>query len=607
VTQAAVLTNLDHAAAGQLAGAWLDRFSTALDARRPEDLAQLFRQDAYWRDLVAFSGQVRTIQGRNGVVEHLVGLADRVRPWGFTLSRDHTPPAPQPRGLEEPIEAFLEFETRNTVAKGIVRLVPSDTELGVVACAFMTCAQDLKGFEERVGARRREYAVPHQFSGPNWREHMEELSAFDGRDPEVVVVGAGQNGVSLAACLRLVGVDVLTIEQHDRVGDNWRNRYHSLTLHNLLSVNKLPHMPFPESFPVYLPKDMFGGWLETYASSMELPVWTGTRLVDATQDATSGIWTLRVDQRGQQRTLRTRHVVMATGGGLCVRPNLPHVPGIETFPGPVVHSGDVRDGTQFAGRRALIFGTGTSAHDVAAQLVEHGCAVTMIQRSPTTVISQRCANMFLQLFEERPAEEVDLIFNANSAEITRQGFAALTTICEDLDRELLDGLTRAGFRWDSGIDGGGHFWNFLQKAGGYYINVGTSEMIIDGRIGMVQARDVATFTPDGLELKDGSRIGADVAVMATGYGGQREQVSEIFGGAVADAVGQVWGYGDDGEMRNTWRPTAAEGLWFLSGGIPHARNYGRYVALQIKCRLEGLIRGVELDAPTLWVDETVEA
>lgn len=603
MTEGAVLTTPDTANAGAVAGAWLDRFAAALAARGATDLAPLFRHDAYWRDLVVFSGHVRTLQGADSVVEHLVGLVDQIGPHDFTLSDDYTPPSPQPRGLEEPIEAFFQFETRHTVAKGIVRLVPAGTDLGVAAVALMTAAHELKGFEEPVGARRREHAVPHQFSGPNWRDHMDELTAFDGRDPEVIVVGAGQCGLALAANLRLMGVDALVIERNDRVGDNWRNRYHSLTLHNLLSVNKLPHMPFPESFPVYLPKDMFGGWLETYASSMEVPVWTGTRLLNATRDDASGVWSLHIDQRGRDRGLRTRHVVMATGAGICSRPNVPEVEGMDGFAGPIPHSSEAGDGRRFAGRNALVFGTGTSAHDIAAQLVEHGCTVTMVQRGATTVISQKCANMFLRLFEERPAEEVDLIFNANSSEITKQGFAALTTIAEDLDRELLDGLTAAGFRWDSGIEDAGHFWNFLQKGGGYYINVGTSDMIIDGRITVVQADDIVRFTRDGVQTTDGRTIPAEVAIMATGYGSQREQNAQVFGPAVADAVGEVWGYGEDGEIRNTWRPTAVDGLWFTSGGIPHARNYGRYLALQLKARLEGLVRGVDVDAPTLWVDE----
>lgn len=580
---------------------WLRRFSDALEGRDRAALSGLFREDSYWRDLVAFSGQIRTVHGRDAVVDHLLDLSPKIGPKGFRLSPDNTAPSVQPRGIEECIEGFIEFETAHTRAKGAVRLTRADNDLGVEAWAFMTAAQELKGFEEPIGPRRREHAVPHQFSGPNWQEHMDALKGFEGRDPEVVIVGAGQGGLCVAAGLRLMGVDVLTIEKNERVGDNWRQRYHSLILHNLLSVNKLPYMSFPTVYPEYLPKDKFGGWLETYAEQMEIPVWTSTTLVGGEYDPDSERWRLRVVRDGREQYLTTRHVVMATGGGICAKPNMPHVEGLEDFRGTVLHSSEVGTAGNPTPKDALVFGTGTSAHDIATQLAESGANVTMVQRNPTTIVSQKTANLYLQIFEERPAEEVDLIFNANSKAVTKDGFIAMTAIAADLDRELTDELEKAGFRTHLGIDDAGYFWDFLERGGGYYINVGTSEMIIDGRITLIQAADIARFGARGVELTDGRTVAADTAVFATGYGNQQAQVRELFGDEVAETVGEIWGFGPDGEIRNTWRPTPAEGLWFVGGGIPHARNYGRYVALQIKARLEGLVRGRDLEARTLWV------
>jgi putative flavoprotein involved in K+ transport len=583
------------------ARAWLERFATALEERDRAALAGLFRADSYWRDLVAFSGQVRAVHGRDTVADLLVELAPKIEPKGFRLSPGHTAPSVQPRGIEECVEAFLEFETAHTRGLGAVRLTAADNDLGVQAWAFMTAAQELKGFEEPIGPRRREHAVPHQFSGPNWREHIDALTATGRPDPEVVIVGAGQGGLCVAAGLRLMGVDVLTIERNERVGDNWRNRYHSLILHNLLSVNKMPYMSFPTTYPEYLPKDKFGGWLETYAQEMEIPVWTSTTLLGGRWEAGDGRWVLRIERDGEERELRARHVVLATGGGICAHPNLPHVEGIEDFAGPVLHSSQAGAADPLTPGNALVFGTGTSAHDIATQLAESGANVTMVQRNPTTIVSQKTANLYLQIFEERPAEEVDLIFNANSQQVTKDGFVAMTGIAADLDRELTTALEAAGFRTHNGVDDAGYFWDFLIRGGGYYIDVGTSQMIVDGKIGLVQFADIARFDEKGLVLTDGRTVPADTAVFATGYGNQQEQVRELFGSDVADTVGEIWGFGPDGEIRNTWRPTPAEGLWFVGGGIPHARNYGRYVALQIKARLDGLVGGLDLDAPTLWV------
>src|SRR5262249_19877807 len=270
-----------------------------------------------------------------------------------------------------------------------------------------------------------------------------------------------------------------------------------------------------------------------------------------------------------------------TGGGICARPNLPHVNGIDQFRGNVLHSSDMSNAEAFKSQRVLVFGTGTSAHDIAAQLVENGAAVTMVQRNPTNVVSQPTANLYLEMFEQRPAEEVDLIFNANNYDATKCDFIAMTRIAADLDRDLTGRLEAVGFKTNNGIDDAGYFWNFLERGGGYYIDVGTSQMIIDGRITLIQSDDISTFTESGLALRDGTQIPSSAAIFATGYGNQSAQVRELFGDDVADEIGPIWGFGADGEIRNTWRPTAAEGLWFVGGGIPHARNYGRYVALQI--------------------------
>jgi putative flavoprotein involved in K+ transport len=595
------MTQLIETSPIQAVNDWLGRFTEALEARDVGKLKALFRRDAYWRDLIAFTGHIRAFAGRDELTEQLAALAEHVRPQGFTLAAGLSAPSIQVRGGEEVTEAFIEFETKDVTGRGVIRLVDADDDTSFTAVSLMTAAQELKGFEEPVGDRRREHAIPHRFSGPNWQEHMNALKTFSDREPEVVIVGAGQGGLCVAASLRLMGVDVLLVEKNERVGDNWRNRYHSLVLHNRLSVNKLPYVPFPATWPEYLPKDKFGGWLESYAQNMELPVWTKTTFVGGDRDRTSGTWSLRVDQDGTSRTLHPRHVVIATGGGICARPNKPHVKGIERFCGVVLHSSEVSGVEQFNGKHVLIFGTGTSAHDLAAQLVENGASATMVQRNPTNVVSQPTANLYLTMFEERPAEEVDLIFNANSYDVTKTDFIAMTKIAAELDRDLVQGLEGVGFRTNNGIDAAGYFWNFLERGGGYYIDVGSSGMIIEGRIGLIQFAEINTFVESGLSMRDGTQIDADAVIFATGYGNQSAQVRELFGDQIADEIGPIWGFGEDREIRNTWRPTPVDGLWFVGGGIPHARNYGRYVALQIKGRLDGAIAGTDVSAPSMWV------
>ena len=92
----------------------------------------------------------------------------------------------------------------------------------------------------------------------------------------MLVVGGGHAGLSIAARLKQLGIDALIVDREARVGDNWRTRYHALTLHNQVQVNHLPYMPFPANWPSYIPKDKLAGWFEAYAETMELDFWTGT-------------------------------------------------------------------------------------------------------------------------------------------------------------------------------------------------------------------------------------------------------------------------------------------------------------------------------------------
>ena len=98
------------------------------------------------------------------------------------------------------------------------------------------------------------------FGAENWSDRLAKARAFANHDPTVLVVGGGQAGLSIAARLHQLGIDALIVDRHPRIGDNWRKRYHSLTLHNEVHVNHLPYLPFPPTFPVYIPKDKLANW-----------------------------------------------------------------------------------------------------------------------------------------------------------------------------------------------------------------------------------------------------------------------------------------------------------------------------------------------------------
>ncbi len=201
-----------------------------------------------------------------------------VAPTGFRIDPDRAAAASRHPRRHPTIEAIFKFETALGRGSGILRLIPDAGDGNrLKAWTLLTALDELKGFEEQQGASRpRGQAYSRDFRGPNWLDQRRAAVEYAGRDPDVLVVGGGQAGLSIAARLKQLQVDALIVDREPRVGDNWRKRYHALTLHNQVQVNHLPYMPFPPNWPVYIPKDKLANWFEAYVESMELNFWTGT-------------------------------------------------------------------------------------------------------------------------------------------------------------------------------------------------------------------------------------------------------------------------------------------------------------------------------------------
>ncbi len=572
---------------------WLADFETALAGGG--DMAALFLDDGYWRDILALTWHMTTVKGVDEIGAALAAAGD-AGATGFRVDPARTPPRRVSRAGREVVEAIFAFETATGQCDGVLRLAPDPADAGTLkAWTLMTALEGIKGHEESVnGARPKGEAYSRNFRGPNWQDQRDAEMAFADRDPAVLVVGGGQAGLSIAARLGQLGVDTLIVDRLPRIGDNWRTRYHALTLHNQVQVNHLPYMPFPPGWPTYIPKDKLAGWFEAYVEAMELNYWTGTELVGASYDEGAGLWDVELKRDGETRTMRPRHVVMATGvSGI---PHVPEIDGLEKFQGQVVHSSRYTDGEDWTGRRAIVIGTGNSGHDIAQDLASAGADVTLVQRSPTLVVNiEPGAQLPYTLYEEGPPlEDCDLIVTGIPHAISRETHIQLTAKAKELDQPLLDGLAEKGFRLDFGDDGSGWQFKYLTRGGGYYFNVGASDMIVDGRIRLIQFSDIQDFDAAGVVTGEGA-LPADVIVLATGWKPQEVLVERLFGADVAAQVGPVWGFDEiDGteELRNMYLRTAQRGLWFIAGSLAQCRINSKYLALQIKASEEGLIEPV---------------
>jgi putative flavoprotein involved in K+ transport len=576
-----------------LAEGWLAQFEAALAAPDHVRLQTLFHADSHWRDVLALTWRIKTVDGSDAILRELPTHAGRARPTGFKLDPHRTAPRNVRRAGTEAIEAIFNFETAQGRGSGILRLTPdADDGNAFRAWTLLTALDEIKGHEERLGrSRPQAKAYSRDFRGPNWLDLRKAAAEYDDRDPAVLVVGGGQAGLSIAARLAQSGIDTLIVDREARVGDNWRKRYHALVLHNQVHVNHLPYMHFPPNWPTYIPKDKLAAWFEAYVESMELNYWTATEFEGGRYDENAKRWSVVLRRSdGTTRQMQPRHVVMATGASGI--PSVPDIPSLRNFGGKVLHASQYDDGEAWKGRNALVIGSGNSGHDIAQDLHSAGAKVTLVQRGSTMIVNvEPSAQLQYALYDEGlPLEDCDLITTSMPLSLVRKNHIALTETARNMDKDLLAGLERRGFKLDFGEDGTGWQFKYLTRGGGYYFNVGCSDLIVKGEIGLVQFSDIASFVPEGARMRSGETLPADLIVLATGYKGQEHLIGELFGGDVARRLGPIWGFGDGQELRNMFTRTAQPGLWFIAGSFAQCRIYSKYLGLQIKACELGLLR-----------------
>jgi putative flavoprotein involved in K+ transport len=572
--------------------AWLADFEAALAARDVERAAGLFATDSYWRDLVAFTWNLKTVEGRAGVTDLLQETLERTDPSGFRT-------AEPPDEADGVTTAWIEFETAVGRGRGLLRLKDE------VAWTLLTTLYELTGHEEPKGTERPRGAEHGaNRSRETWSEKREREARELGYEsqPYVLVVGGGQGGIALSARLRQLGVPTIVIDKRARPGDQWRSRYKSLCLHDPVWYDHLPYIKFPENWPVFAPKDKIADWLESYTKVMELNYWSSTEATSASYDEATGEWTVHVEREGQPLVLRPKQLVLATG--MSGKPNLPTYEGMETFRGDQHHSSAHPGPDAYTGKKAVVIGSNNSAFDICGSLWEKGADVTMVQRSSTHIVrSDSLMDIGLgALYSEEAVaggmttEKADLVFASLPYRIMHEFQIPLYDAMRERDADFYDRLEKSGFLHDWGDDGSGLFMKYLRRGSGYYIDVGAADLVANGDVKLAHGQ-VERLTEHSVVLADGTELEADLVVYATGYGSMNGWAADLIDQATADKVGKVWGLGSDttkdpgpweGEQRNMWKPTQQEALWFHGGNLHQSRHYSLYLALQLKARAEGI-------------------
>ncbi|TNC48560.1 NAD(P)/FAD-dependent oxidoreductase [Rubellimicrobium rubrum] len=574
--------------------AFLETFGEALERSDIAAAKAMFLDQCYWRDLVTFTWNLKTVEGPDQVEDMLTHQLSTAKPRNWRLADGE-----MPTEADGVTTAWIRFETELARGYGLIRL--KDGRIWTL----LTTMSELKGHEEARGFTRplgaRHGADRNRRTWKEEREHELATLGYE-TQPYCLIVGGGQGGIALGARLRQLGVPTIIVERNDRPGDSWRKRYKSLCLHDPVWYDHLPYIKFPENWPVFAPKDKIGDWLEMYTKVMELNYWTRTTAKSAQFDEETKEWTVVLDRDGQEVVLRPKQLIMATG--MSGKKRMPSFPGMDRFRGVQQHSSEHDGPDRWAGKKVVVVGSNNSAHDICAALWEADADVTMVQRSSTHIVrSDTLMDIGLgALYSEEAlrsgvtTEKADLIFASLPYRIMHEFQIPLYDQMKERDAAFYKGLEDAGFWLDWGDDGSGLFMKYLRRGSGYYIDVGASQLIIDGKIKLKRGQ-VAEVVEDGLILDDGTKLEADLIVYATGYNSMNGWVADLIGPETADKVGKVWGLGSDttkdpgpweGEQRNMWKPTQQENLWFHGGNLHQSRHYSQYLALQLKARMEGL-------------------
>jgi len=579
---AAELTAQD---AADLAAGWLAGLAAAVESGSTSAVEELFTDRATWRDFMALSWDFSHSIGRDTLAPWLLELAKAADLNDLALNIEQPPVIDNGH-----VRAFFDFTTRDRIDRGYVLLAPDAGRF--VASTVQTQVISLRDYPELIGHHRRDGktygVVPDR---PRWSSERRKEAAFEDRDPAVLVLGAGHNGLSIAARLGALDVPTLVIDREPRIGDAWRKRYASLALHSTTYGDHLPYLPLPPTWTAHTPKDKWADWLESYATLLDLNVWTSTTFLNGHYDEDAQQWTIHVRRAdGSIRTLHPRHFFVA--GGLFGSPKIPAIKGIETFRGVVTHSDEFQGGADFPGKTALVVGAGVSGHELVHDLYEHGADVTMLQRSATYVVTFETYHKYWSgLFTEDmtiPPEYADQIAyatpNLRSDEINKR----LVQLAKAEDQDLLDRLAERGFKFEWGPDGTGIIGAHMSGRDSYQIDIGASQLIADGRVHLKQGVELAEVRDGNTAVfSDGTELEVDLIIFATGYEQFWNHIRPSLGTAAAK-IDKAYGRAADNEYANTWRRSAQPGLWFGTGFIRMARFYTRFTALLIKAIEEGL-------------------
>ncbi|KAJ6622294.1 FAD/NAD-P-binding domain-containing protein [Mycena sp. CBHHK59/15] len=574
----------------EIASSWLANFGRSLASSDIPGVTSCFQPNGFLRDVLVFTWKNRTLRGPERIASYLSGALETgisVREFQIDECEGLSPSVGATLSTSQScaISSGFIFATAIGVGRGYFTLTPVGSEWKAVT-VFMVL-WDIDGHKE-LGPEEGTYGG-HTIA---WSDVHNERRAAVEKDPHVLIIGGGQTGLNVATRFRQMQIPTLVIEKNSRIGDNWRKRYPTLTLHTPNTHHTMLYHPYPENWPTFTSRDKLAHWLEHYAVSQDLVVWTNSYpLPTPAYDQTSKRWSITVFRDGQPITLHPFHIVLAAGTIGASR--TPRISDQSVFLGTMLHSSQYQGGKPFAAKNVIVVGAGNSSADICQDLVVQGArSVTMVQRSSTCVVACSSIRQVIENVwpEGMPTTVADFKSMATPFLLLKEVLSSKSEQLREQEKDLHRVLTEAGLELNMGKDGSGQFPMFFERFGGFWLDVGCAELIGSGDIKIKHGVEIDRLTEGSVLFTDGSSLPADVIIFATGYESIRDTMRNLFGDSVIDQTGPVWGIDEEGEIRGCYHASGHPGLWFAGGNFVTSRFYSKQLALQIKAVELGLMK-----------------
>lgn len=444
-----------------------------------------FTSDALWRDFLCMTGGVRTLS------------EDVARIWREQFIRKHvssidTKPASTAALTPESSFVAVPFEFKTEQDDGLMGLCSGTAGLvqgGDDAWKIWILSTMLEQFDGHGNPDIYATQDSKDAQSNNGVNSHSSEETFD-----VTIIGAGQSGLCLAGRLAALGVSYVILDRNPRIGDSWTGKYDTVKQHTVRQYNHLPFDPtWSKDEPLLLPAKKVAEGFQNYVRKYNINVWLSTTIEACDQNLETGDWTVKAERDGSTHVVKSKHLALGLGAGLS-EPRKPVIANEDSYEGELLHAVKFKNSKSWKGKSGTIIGSGTSAHDIAQDMLSHGISpVTLIQRTKTAVfpVEWHVEGIAPIYNDTLPIGLSDRITMTTPNKIGREILRVELENGYLRERPRFAALEKAGFKvdYESPL-----FDKIFRDYGGYYIDVGASKEVAEGNIKVKSGVPIKEYT-----------------------------------------------------------------------------------------------------------------